>query len=44
MMNFDQILSSYQAYIRAREVQDDIEWAERRESKSDERGSKTEAE
>ncbi len=41
MMTFDQILSSYQAYIRSREVQDDVDWAERKEPKKDERGSKT---
>ncbi len=44
MMNFDQVLSSYQAYIRSREVQDDVEWTERKEPEKDERRSKTEAE
>lgn len=42
MMNFDQIMESYVAYIRSRELQDDVEWTERKESEKDERGSKAE--
>ena len=44
MLSFDQIMSGYEAYIRTREVKDDVEWTERKETDSDDRGSETEAE
>ena len=35
MMTFDQIMESYAAYIRTREVSDDIEWFERKEEETE---------
>ena len=43
MMTFDQIQAVYEAYIRTREVQDEVEWTEREETDSDDRGTETEA-
>ena len=43
MMTFDQIHAAYEAYIRTREVQDDVEWSERKEPENDDRGSEEEA-
>lgn len=44
MMTFDQILGAYEAFIRTREVQDDVEWSERKEPENNDGRGKTETE
>ncbi len=43
MMTFDQIKSSYEAYLEARDVSEVVEWTERKETEDD-GGSKGETE
>lgn len=44
MMTFDQIHATYEAYIRTREVKDDVEWTDRKETEEDDGRGETTAE